>query len=624
MNAPAASPPPRPVSLLPVTKLNPRDVRAASVIDAIRRLSPHLASGRKRQAVLILLFMLVGAFAEMLSIGAVLPFLTLLAVPDRVREYPLFGRIVDAAGLSPSELLPAATLLFVTAAVGAMVIRLLLLRAAQRFVFAVGHDLSVELYDHILHQTYLYHTLHNSAEVQSGIQKVNTVTSMFLLPAMQGVISITVMLFILGALAWADPQLAAIAIVSFGGIYLLISLFVRRLLARNSGRLAALATQRIQTIQEGMGSIRDVLLDRAQPVYLRKFSRLDDDFRRNQAISTFVANAPRYVVEGLGLVLIALLAIHAARQPGGLIAVLPTLGALAIGAQRLMPLLQQVYFGWSQMMTNTANLTNILDVLEQPVVKPAADLAPLPFRQGIAFDDVGFRYAEDGERVLDGVSISIPRGATVGLIGRTGSGKSTVLDILMGLLEPGQGHLTIDGTPVATPEDRFRWQMNISHVPQAIFLADDSIAQNIAFGVEPDAIDLDRVRAAARMARAAEFIEALPEGYATGVGEKGMRLSGGQRQRIGIARALFSGKSVLVLDEATSALDTETEEAVMESVRALGDDLTIIIVAHRLSTLRHCSLVLRLEDGRVAEQGSYHELIGRHEGAAPRRATVQG
>ena len=617
-------PPARPVRLLPVSKADPRDVRAASVIDAIRRLSPHLAPGRKRQAVLLLLFMLVGAFAEMLSIGAVLPFLTLLAVPERVRDYPLFGRTVDAIGLAPDQLLPAATGLFVAAALSAMVIRLGLLRAGQRYVFAVGHDLSVKLYDHILHQSYLYHTLHNSAEVQSGIQKVSTVTTMFLQPAMQGLISVTVMLFILAALAWADPRLAGLAILSFGGIYGLISILVRRLLAHNSARMARLATERIQTIQEGVGAIRDVLIDRAQPVYLRKFGRLDDAFRRAQAITSFVGLAPRYIVEGLGLVLIALLAIQAARQPGGLIAVLPTLGALAIGAQRLMPLLQQVYFGWSQMMTNAANLTNILDVLEQPVAKPAPGLAPLPFRQGIAFDDVGFRYAADGEPVLDGVSVAIPRGATVGLIGRTGSGKSTVLDILMGLLEPGSGGLTVDGAPVATPEERFRWQMNISHVPQAIFLADDSIAQNIAFGVEPDAIDLDRVRAAARLARAAEFIDALPEGYATSVGEKGMRLSGGQRQRIGIARALFSGKSVLVLDEATSALDSETEAAVMESVRALGDDLTIIIVAHRLSTLRHCSLVLRLEGGRVAEQGSYHDLIGRHEGAAPRPAAVRG
>ena len=607
--------PPRAVALLPVVKVHPSESRATDVFGAVRRLIPHLKARRQRQAALILAFMLVGAFAEMISIGAVLPFLTLLAAPDRLQEYPIFGRIIDAVGLAPDELLPAATALFIVATLVAMVIRLALLRTSQRFVFALGHDLSLRLYDHLLHQNYLYHTRHNSAEVLSGIQKVNNVTTLFLQPAMQGVISLAVIAFILIAIAYADPQLAGLALISFGGIYAIISLFVRRLLARNSHKLAAVATARIQTIQEGLGGIRDVLVDRAQPVYLRKFRRLDDEFRRAQAVTTYVASAPRYVVEGLGMVMIAMLAIHAARQPGGLIAVLPTLGALAIGAQRLMPLLQQVYLGWSQMLTNSANLTNILDVLEQPVVKPRAGLTPLPFERTIAFHEVGFTYSEEAGAVLDRVSIAIPRGATVGLIGRTGSGKSTVLDILMGLLEPAAGRLAIDGVPLVTPEDRFRWQMNISHVPQAIFLSDDSIAQNIAFGIEPDAIDLDRVRAAARLARADGFIEALPEGYATSVGEKGTRLSGGQRQRIGIARALFSGARVLVLDEATSALDTETEEAVMESIRALGDEITIVIVAHRLSTLSHCSLVLRLEDGRVVEQGNYQEVVGRHQPA---------
>ncbi|WBO20824.1 ABC transporter ATP-binding protein [Sphingomonas abietis] len=606
---PAAAAPAPLVVLTPVSKTDPREAKASRVSVAIGRLFGQLSARRRRQAARIWLFMLVGAFAEMMSIGALLPFLTLLAAPEQMQRYPLFTDLIAWLGLPKGGLLPVAATLFVTTAIVCTAIRLLLLRSAQRFVFAVGHDLGIKLYDHLLHQSYLYHTLHNSAEVQAGIQKVNNITNLFLQPLMQGVISITVMIFIVAALAWADPFLAAVAIGGFGGVYVVISFTVRRVLQLNSGRLSSLATQRIQAIQEGMGAIRDVLIERAQPLYLAKFARLDQSFRDAQSLTTLLANAPRYLVEGMGLVLIAVLAIAMSRQPGGLPAALPVLGALAVGAQRLMPLLQQAYFGWSQMMTNYVNLTNVLDVLDQPVERPDRSAAPLPFSREIALSGVSFGYGAAGQ-VLHDVSLAIPRGARIGLVGRTGSGKSTVLDLLMGLLQPQQGAITVDGEPLAAAQDRFRWQANINHVPQAVFLSDDTIAANIAFGQEAGAIDMARVRAAAEAAHATEFIDALPDGYASTVGEQGTRLSGGQRQRIGLARALYARRPVLVLDEATSALDAATEDAVMESIRRLDEDLTIIIVAHRLSTLRHCSTIIRLDAGRIAAQGPFAEVIG--------------
>jgi ATP-binding cassette, subfamily B, bacterial PglK len=597
------------VPLTPTSKTRPQDAKTQDLTSAARRLFAHLSSSRRRQFTRVCLFMVVGAFSEMASIGALFPFLALLAAPETVVQNATLGPLIARIGLSPEQLLPAATAFFIFTALAAMAIRLLLLRVAQLFVFGVGHDLGTSLYDHLLHQSYLYHTLHNSAEVQDGIQKVNNVTNLFLQPLMQGIISLTVMVFILITLAIVDPLLAGIAIVSFGGIYVGISLTVRRVLGRNSVRLSKLSTQRIQAIQEGMGSVRDVLIERAQPLYLRKFARLDQSFRDSQSLTTFLANAPRYLVEGIGMVLIAILTIFAANQPGGLAAALPALGALAIGAQRIMPLLQQVYFGWSQMMTNYHNLTNILDVLDQPVDRPDRKAAPLPFERDIALRDVSFAYGSAG-RVLSDVSLTIPKGARIGLVGRTGSGKSTILDTLMGLLQPQQGAIAIDGVELRGAQDRFRWQANINHVPQAIFLSDDTLAANIAFGQEADEIDMDRVRAAAKTAQAAEFIEALPDGYASTVGERGTRLSGGQRQRIGLARALYARRPLLVLDEATSALDSATEDQVMEAIRRLDADLTIIIVAHRLSTLRHCSKVIRLDAGQVVAEGSYEEIIG--------------
>jgi ATP-binding cassette subfamily B protein len=597
------------VALTAPVKADLSAAKASHVTAAVGRLLRHLSSSRRRQAVRIWLFMLVGALAEMLSIGALLPFLTLLAAPQQLNRYPLFTRTVEAFGLTQGQILPAATTIFIVSAVVCMIVRLMLLRVAQRFVFAVGHDLGLKLYDHLLHQSYLYHTLHNSAEMQAGIQKINNITNLFLQPLMQGLISLTVMTFIVAVLAWADPMLAAIAIGGFGGVYVAISFTARRVLQRNSRRLASLSTQRIQAVQEGMGAIRDVLIERAQPLYLAKFARLDRAFRNAQSVTTLLANAPRYLVEGMGLVLIAVVAIAMAGQPGGLAAALPVLGALAVGAQRLMPLLQQAYFGWSQMMTNHLNLTNVLDVLDQPVDRPDRSARPLPFTRAISFEDLTFRYGASPPALQD-VSLTIAKGERVGLVGRTGSGKSTALDLIMGLLQPQDGAVTVDGQALDGAQDRFRWQANINHVPQVVFLSDDTIAANIAFGQEHSAIDMAQVRRAAEAAHAAEFIEAMPEGYASTVGEQGMRLSGGQRQRIGLARALYARRPLLVLDEATSALDSATEDAVMASIRALDADLTVIIVAHRLSTLRHCSRIIQLDGGRIIAEGSFAEVIG--------------
>ena len=597
------------VPLTPVVKVDAGTAKASHVSAAVGRLLRHLPAARRRQAVRIWFFMLVGALAEMLSIGALLPFLTLLAAPERMTHYPLFTRAINAVGLNQAQILPAATVIFIASAIICMIVRLQLLRVAQRFVFAVGHDLGVKLYDHLLHQSYVYHTQHNSAEMQAGVQKINNITNLFLQPLMQGLISLTVMTFIIAALAWADPVLAGVAIGGFGGVYVVISFMAKRVLRRNSGRLARLSTQRIQAVQEGMGAIRDVLIERAQPLYLAKFAQLDRAFRNAQSVTTLLANAPRYLVEGMGLVLIAVLAIAMSRQPGGLAAALPVLGALAVGAQRLMPLLQQAYFGWSQMVTNHMNLTNVLDVLDQPVDRPDRTAAALPFTRTVAFRNLTFAYGT-GEPALHDITLTIAKGERVGLVGRTGSGKSTALDLVMGLLQPQSGTVAVDDHPLTGAQDRFRWQANINHVPQVVFLSDDTIAANIAFGQAPSQIDMVNVRRAAEAAHAAEFIDALPEGYASTVGEQGMRLSGGQRQRIGLARALYARRPLLVLDEATSALDLATEDAVMASIRQLDAEQTVIIVAHRLSTLRHCSRIIQLEAGRIVAQGTFAEIIG--------------
>lgn len=286
-------------------------------------------------------------------------------------------------------------------------------------------------------------------------------------------------------------------------------------------------------------------------------------------------------------------------------AALPVMGAMALGAQRLLPLLQQLYGNWTVVAGSQAVLIDVLDLLDQPLPLDAHLPAPEPleFRETIRFDDVSFRYGADGPKVLDGVNLTIRKGARIGFVGGTGSGKSTMLDLLMSLLEPTQGQILVDDRPI-TSELRRAWQRTVAHVPQSIFLADSSIAENIAFGVPPEQIDMARVRHAAAQAQIGGFIEERLGGYDALVGERGVRLSGGQRQRIGIARALYKQATVLVFDEATSALDSATEKEVMNAIESLSKDLTILTVAHRLTTLKYCDAVVRVEKGQLRALGS--------------------
>jgi ABC-type multidrug transport system fused ATPase/permease subunit len=331
--------------------------------------------------------------------------------------------------------------------------------------------------------------------------------------------------------------------------------------------------------------------------------------RRAQGSNVFIGTSPKAAMEAMGMVLIAALA-YALSLQGGIATALPVLGALALGAQRLLPALQNIYGAWAAIIGNYAALAATIELLDLPLSEDLLQTKPAPllFQSAIHFDAVRFRYTSESPWVLDGFNLNIPKGAKVGFIGSTGSGKSTTLDILMGLLMPTEGEFLVDGQSIGIKHLR-AWQRNIAHVPQSIYLADATLAENIAFGVPLDTIDLDRVQQAARQAQIADFIESSPEEYQTSVGEYGVRLSGGQRQRIGIARALYKQASVLVFDEATSALDNTTEQSVMDAIEGLDSDITILLIAHRLTTVRRCDTIIEMEHGRVVAQGTYEQLL---------------
>ena len=587
-----------------------------SVAGLLARLWSDLPPPRRRQFILILALMVASAFAEVASLGALLPFLGLLASPDRVFNNPLVSRMAHAFGLTrPDQLLLPLTVTFAVVALLAGAIRMLLLWVSTRFTFATGADLSIEVYRRTLYQPYHVHIGRNSSEVISGItNKVGGTVLGVLLPLMTLTSSAMLLVAIPLALIAIDPAVALAASAGFGASYAVITWLSRRRLYQNSQRIADEDTRVLRALQEGLGGIREVLLEGAQPVFCDIYRKADQQLRRAQGDNVFIAQSPRFAMEAIGMVLIAVLAYGLTRQGHMAIGALPVLGALALGAQRLLPALQQAFSAWAAIAGSKAHLAATIDLIEQPL--PPGLLEPpgplLQFQRTIQFREVRFRYGSAGPWVLDGLTFTVSKGARVGLVGRTGSGKSTALDLLMGLLQPTEGEVLVDGESMAGRRVS-SWQRIIAHVPQNIYLADTTIAQNVAFGILPDEIDMARVRAVAQCAQLAEFIESRPQGYQTVVGERGVRLSGGQRQRIGIARALYKRASVLVFDEATSALDDATEQAVMRAIDGLSSELTIILIAHRLTTVRHCDTIIELEHGRVVAQAPYTELLERSE-----------
>ena len=558
--------------------------------------------------------MLVSGVAELVSLGAVLPFLAVLSNPQQLWQQPIIQSLALRMGLSQSkELVLPATVFFAATAVLAALIRLLNLWLNGRLAASAGSDLSCESYRRTLYQPYGVHLQRNSAAVISVTTNQINRTVSALTAVLQLITALVVALGLLIGLLVIDWQLALVAVMLFGSVYIFLGSISRTQLRQNSERIAASAQLQLKALQEGLGAIRDVLLDGTQSVYFDVYKAVDRPQRQLQARNQFLSLFPRYAVEALGLVTIALLGGLIVSQKGSGNSVIPLLGAFALGAQRLLPALQQIYGNWSALKAYNADLQGVLAMLNQPL--PPQRLVDMPsvLRGSISFEGVSFRYGPELPDVLVGLDLKIHRGERIGLIGSTGSGKSTTVDLLMGLLEPTRGRLLVNDEDLHDPNHPDRllaWRAAIAHVPQNIYLADSSIAENIAFGIPKQSIDMERVMRAAEQAQIHSFVESFPEGYSAFVGERGIRLSGGQRQRIGIARALYKQASVIILDEATSALDTITEEAVMGALEGLSRNLTLVMIAHRLSTVQRCDRVIRLGRGKVLADGQPSIVLG--------------
>jgi ABC-type bacteriocin/lantibiotic exporter with double-glycine peptidase domain len=564
--------------------------------------------------VVLALLMIIASFAEVLSIGAVLPFLGVLMSPEKIFLHHLSQPFIQLFHVQAAqELLLPFTLIFITAAIFAGLARIALLWFQTRLSMAIGADFSLQVYERTLYQPYSLHISRDSSEILAGARKADGLVYWLIQPALFTISSVVILVSVIVTLLAIQPFITLAAFLGFGFIYTGVVFITKRRISKNSQTIATQQIRVTKAIQEGLGGIRDVLIDGTQPVYSKLYKDAFIPMQSALASNQFVGVSPRLGVEALGMVLIAGLAYTLAAASGvaaGVTGAIPDLGVLVLGAQRLLPVLQQIYNAVITIKGNQASTQDALDLLDQPM--PAHAYAqttnPIAFRAGITLKDLGFRYTPQGPWVFRHLSMQIAKGSRVGFIGVTGSGKSTLLDIVMGLLTPTEGELLIDKKAV-NPHNTRGWQAHISHVPQAIYLSDTSIAENIAFGLPAELIDLQRVKQAAQQAQIDKTIEGWNKGYDTLVGERGVRLSGGQRQRIGIARALYKRSDVIIFDEATSALDNKTEAAVMQALETLGRDITILIIAHRLTTLKGCDQIVEFTNGCIKATAGYKQML---------------
>lgn len=584
-----------------------------------------LLTKEQRNKLLRLQFLIIlMSFAELAGVASIGPFMALVGDMSLLEGEGVGGRLYAMSGIDEPEnflfWLGIAVLLVLTMA---SIISMFTIWRLSLYGSRVGAELGNRLYRYYMYQPWLYHAGTSSSHLTKQIsQETLRLTNYVINPLLHLNSKIVLALVLSVAIFLYDPIVALLGITIFVVCYFFLYALVKRRLVMHGESISDSQSVRFQMMSEGFGGIKDVLLLGKQKTFVDRFDRAGLRFAQSAGTNLAISQVPRYAMELVAFSTIIFLVLYLlAVHNGNLGTILPILSIYALAGFKILPALQKIYSCISQIRGNIAAFEVIRDDLvestegrlkEKNLVddsKESGRLAPL---NTITLEDIVFYYPGIREFALNGVSMQIPVNTTIGIVGASGSGKSTLIDILLGLIEPKSGQLCIDDVPV-TDETRRRWQNAIGFVPQSIFLADATIRENIAFGVPSKEIEDGRVRRAAQLAHLEELLAELPEGLATRVGERGIQLSGGQRQRIGIARALYHDAQVLILDEATSALDGITEKMIMESIQEFMGKKTIIMIAHRLATVRQCDCIHLMKEGRIIDSGSYAELTSRNE-----------
>jgi ATP-binding cassette, subfamily B, bacterial PglK len=557
---------------------------------------------------------LVMAFSTVAGIASIAPFFSVLSDPGLIERNALLHRLYQIGFSSPESFAIALGVAFMGLVLCANLINIVGSFVLIRLASAIGIDLQSILFAEYLRRPYRFHAQVQSAVILNNVIRETTRTTDLILQNGFALITqlITALCIVVSVMLF-NPSVAVAMIVALAGGYVLIYLAVRRRLLRAGEIESQLWVEQTVIVNETLGAIKEILLLRVQSFFEQKFERASRAAAQASAHTRLIAQSPRYVMECVAVIGMVAVALVAARGEGGIGPRLGALSFLAFAAYRLLPTFQQAFAAIVRIRADHAGFAAIAaDLCEARARKLRASEAGHWPSAGpqyeIRLEDVSFRYERDRPLAINGASLRVRARSAVGFIGANGSGKTTLVDLLAGLLAPESGRVEVDGIAI-DDRNRAAWQSRIAYVPQDIFLMDTSIAHNIALGVPADEIDRQRLLAAAELAQLTDVIAALPGEYEYQVGEGGIRLSGGQRQRIGIARALYGDATVLILDEATSALDELCEQELMSTIANLSGRYTIVMISHRLSTMRACDVIYELSHGRIAECGSYFELV---------------
>ncbi len=575
-----------------------------------------LLSPSERKSAILLIFMnLIMAFLDMIGVASILPFIAVLTNPSVIETNSFINILFNNSkifGIDNNE-----QFLF---ALGVLVFLLLVISIAYkaltsyvqvRWVVMREYSISKRLVEGYLNQPYSWFLSRHSADLGKTIlSEVGTVIGGVLLPMMELISRGMVAIALIILLVITDPKLAIVVTFTLAGAYGLIYRSIRSYLNRIGNERLVNNKLRFIAISEAFGAVREVKVGGLEQTYVQSFSDSALTFHQNQASAYITSQLPRFFLEAIAFGGVMLMILYLMSQSGSFNLALPIIGLYVFAGYRLMPALQQIYASFATISFSIPSLDKFYDDVKN--LKPFThnqDQGILLLSKSISLNNIYFSFPNASRTALKGINLTIPAKSTVGFVGTTGSGKTTTVDIILGLLEAQKGTLEVDGQVISKKNSR-SWQRSIGYVPQHIYLSDDTISNNIAFGINSKDIDQDEVERACKIANLHEFVtNELPLNYQTIIGERGIRLSGGQRQRLGIARALYNSPELLILDEATSALDNETEKKVMDAVNKINKNVTIILIAHRINTLKNCDIIYKLESGEIVDQGTYDEII---------------
>ena len=578
-----------------------------------------LTPQERKRAGLLLIMILIMSLLDMIGVASIFPFMLVLTNPGLIEKNSILNTMFEASNIIGVEnnqqfLFVLGILVFVLLIIS-LAFKTLTTYAQVRFIQMREYSVSRRLVEGYLHQPYSWFLSRNSAELGKTIfSEVEQLIENGMKPFIELIAKGAVTISLITLLIIADPKLTLIVGFSLTASYLLIFYFVRNYLNRIGKERLKNNELRFMAISEAFGAAKEIKVGGLEQTYINRFSNSAKIFARTQASSLVIAQLPRFILEAIAFGGILLIILYFFSQTGSFNTAIPVISLYVFAGYRLMPALQTIYVSFTQITFIGPSLNKLYDDLKNSkVFKENQDQGVFSFNKKITLKNINYNYPNTSRTALKDINLSIPAKSIIGLVGVTGCGKTTIVDIILGLLEPQKGTLEVDGK-IITKQNSRSWQRFIGYVPQHIFLADDTVAANIAFGVEPVDISPGAVEKASKIANLHNFIiEELPKQYQTTIGERGVRLSGGQRQRIGIARALYHNPQLLILDEATSALDNQTEKAVMDAINNLAKDITIILIAHRLNTVKICDKIFLLEKGKLKNEGTFDELINTNE-----------